>query len=106
VTTLEVARAAARTFLATHDLPAELVAQLDDPPLLGPVTITVDGLDATAYRWLGSGRGETYVQVAVGPDAITVHGARGDSQLPTMTLPAREPRGAQPETQPSPTDSL
>ncbi len=88
MTTLEAARSAARIFLASHDLPTGLLAKLDDPPLLGPVTITVDGLDATAYRWLGSGRGETYVQVAVGPDAITVHGAHDDRQLPTMTLPA------------------
>ncbi len=92
VSTLELARAAARTFLATHDLPAELLAQLDEPPLLGPVSLTVDGVAATAYRWLGSGRGETYVQVAVGPDAVTVNGSHGDAQLPTLTLPAPEER--------------
>ena len=87
MTTLETARDAARTFLESRDFPSELLVRLTTDPVLGPVTLMRDDVQVTAYRWLGAGRGEDYIQVEVGPAQITVRGARGDRELPELTLP-------------------
>jgi len=82
---LELARAAARSYCEEHQLGD--AAGLDDPPLLGPVTIERDGRSVVAFRWLGAGRGEDYVQAEVHLDSgqVTVSGAKGHDTLPTWT---------------------
>lgn len=64
-----------------HRLPG--ARSIAGPPVVGPVAITRDGRPMVAYRWLGAGRGEDYVQVELDGETgdIVVHGARGDDQL-------------------------
>jgi len=78
---LRAARSAARTYCQMHALPD--ARSIDGPPVLGPVAITRDGRPMVAYRWLGAGRGEDYVQVELDTETgdIVVHGARGHDQL-------------------------
>lgn len=59
------AREAAKAFAREHGFPAEKIARLAEPPLMGPITIDREGRDVTAFRWLGHGRGADYVQAEV-----------------------------------------
>lgn len=85
---IEAARIAARGYLDRFDFPPGTLAEVDGPPILGPVVFDRDGRTITAYRWLGGGRGQTYVQVDMAADAIKVSGARGDAELPPWEEPA------------------
>ncbi len=78
---IESARIAARGYLDRNDFPVETLAEVDGPPILGPVVFDRDGRTVTAYRWLGGGRGQTYVQVEMAADTITVRGACGDAEV-------------------------
>lgn len=83
---LEEARTAARRYLQHHGFATADLDGLEQPPILGPVPFTdADGETVTAYRWLGAGRGESYVQAEVGAERIVVHGAHGDRGLPPTT---------------------
>ena len=72
----ELAREAARAFCAQFGFPAEDLAALDAPPLFEGVPVERDGTAAVAFRWLGGGRGEPYVQPEIGAtgDVVTVYG--------------------------------
>lgn len=77
------ARSAARAYLEMHDYGQDSRG-LDGPPVLGPVEFERDGRGLVAYRWLGAGRGASYVQVEVDTEsgATTVHGAAGHEAFP------------------------
>lgn len=77
------ARSAARAYLQMHDYGQD-TRGLDGPPLLGPVVVTRDRQSLVAYRWLGAGRGENYVQVEIDTEsgATTVHGSAGHEAFP------------------------
>ena len=55
---------------------AEDLAALNAPPLFEGVPVERDGTAAVAFRWLGGGRGEPYVQPEIGAtgDVVTVYG--------------------------------
>jgi hypothetical protein len=65
------------------NFPAEKLRSIDEPPLLGPLTIERDGRAATVFRWLGHGRGADYVQAEVDDvdGSIVVHGGFGHAEL-------------------------
>ena len=65
---LALARSAAKAFCATFDFPAEKIRELDGPPILGPLSLERGGRSVMAYRWLGGGRGDYYVQAEVSQD--------------------------------------
>jgi hypothetical protein len=84
-----IARSAARAYWTDQGLPGP--ERIDDPPVLGPVTLpAAEGSgERVAFRFIGPGRGSDYVQVEVDLAArtATVHGALGGDQLPTRRLP-------------------
>jgi hypothetical protein len=81
-TRLLLARSAAKAFCTTFDFPAEKIAKLSNPPLLGPSAFQREGMDVVAYRWLGAGRGADIVQVELqGNGKIIVRGGSGHKEL-------------------------
>lgn len=81
---LERARDAAVRFCRHFGCPPERLADLLGPPIRPPLVIEREGRLIEVYRWLGHGRGSTYVQVEIdlrNPGEITVHGALGDRGL-------------------------
>jgi hypothetical protein len=80
------ARAAARAYCGMHDYGDP--AALDGSPVLGPIALTRDGRTLTVFRWLGSGRGQDFVQVEldVKTGDLTVSGAQGDRSFPTWIV--------------------
>jgi hypothetical protein len=83
--TADRARTAARGYARRHGYTPTEQSLIDAPPVLGPVTFDRDGTPVTAYRWMGAGRGATYVQVELTPTHLLIRGARGDAELPTET---------------------
>ena len=79
------ARTAARRYALRHGFTPTEQSLIDAPPVLGPITFDRDGTPVTAYRWIGAGRGATYIQVELTPTHLLVRGARGDAELPTET---------------------
>jgi hypothetical protein len=83
---ITTARAAAVAFARRNGYAPDELDRIDEEPVLGPVVFDRDGGPVTAYRWIGAGRGSTYVQVEI-PEApgaaaeIIVRGARGDAGL-------------------------
>jgi hypothetical protein len=100
---LAIFRSAARRYGRKHGFAG--TAAIDGPPVLGPVRLMRDGRPIVAYRWLGSGRGQDYIQVEMDDEtgAIVVHGARGDDALPASRL-QHEPAG-QEASRAAPADS-
>jgi hypothetical protein len=81
-TRLLLARSAARAFCTKFDFPAEKIAKLSEPPLLGPATFQRGGMNVVSYRWLGAGRGADIVQVELqGNGQIIVRGGSGHKEL-------------------------
>jgi hypothetical protein len=79
----ELAREAARAFCTQFGFSAQHLQALDGPPLFEAVPVERDGRQALAFRWLGGGRGEPYVQPEVSPagDAVTVYGGFGHQEF-------------------------
>lgn len=80
---LERARDAARKFCRHFEFPQKLIEQLKGSPIQKPLIIERDGTSVEVFRWLGHGRGATYVQAEVNikTDEITVYGALGDHEF-------------------------
>ncbi|TDN90935.1 hypothetical protein [Microbacterium sp. BK668] len=84
---IETARAAARAYWRSFDLPG--LERIAEDPILGPVVITDDeGTEFIAYRWIGSGRGGDYVQAEVDLPGgrARVHGSRRGDPLPARDV--------------------
>ena len=80
--TLARARSAAVAFARMRGYSTEQIDQIGAEPVLGPVTFDRDGATVTAFRWIGAGRGSTYVQVElIAGTPVLVRGARGDTEL-------------------------
>jgi len=79
---LVLARAAARAFCAQFDFPPAKRRELEGAPLFEPVTIERDGHPVIAYRWLGGGRGDYYVQAEIAQDTcqVVVYGSSGHQE--------------------------
>jgi hypothetical protein len=73
---LEVARSAAKAFCSKFKFPPEKMKELDGSPKFGPSVLKYEGQNVTAYRWLGAGRGDYYVQVIFSHESkrVVVHG--------------------------------
>jgi hypothetical protein len=73
---LEVARSAAKAFCVKYKFPPAKMRELDGSPVLGPSALKYEGQNVTAYRWLGGGRGDYYVQVMFYHESnrVVVHG--------------------------------
>ena len=80
---LKQAREAARAFCRHFDYPQGDIDKLAGPPIQAPLVIEREGASVRVYRWLGHGRGATYVQVEISVPSgdVTVHGAIGDRGL-------------------------
>jgi hypothetical protein len=80
---LKRARDAARAFCRHFGYAPADIDQLTGPPIQPPLTIERDGVSVEVYRWLGHGRGASYVQVELSIESgeVTVHGAIGDRGL-------------------------
>lgn len=82
-TRLERARAAAREFCRRFKFQQADIDRLDGSPIQLPLIIERSGAPVEVFRWLGHGRGASYVQVELGTetDDITVYGAVQDREF-------------------------
>jgi len=82
-TGLERARTAARRFCLHFQFPQEHINRLDGDPIQKPLIIERNGSQIEVFRWLGHGRGESYVQVEldIKTNEITVYGAFKDREF-------------------------
>lgn len=80
---LERARAAASAFCKHFRFQPQDIARLEGDPIQEPLIIERDGLPVEVFRWLGNGRGASYVQVELhtSTDGVTVYGALGDREF-------------------------
>jgi hypothetical protein len=80
---LKRAADAARAFCRHFEYPPADIDQISGRPIQPPLTIERDGVSIEVYRWLGHGRGASYVQVELSLESgeVTVHGAIGDRGL-------------------------
>jgi hypothetical protein len=76
---LMLARSAAKAFCTTFHFPVDKLDQLDNPPLFDPISLEREGRPVVAYRWLGGGRGDYYVQVEIDQDDDRATAYGGDS---------------------------
>jgi hypothetical protein len=82
-TRIEQARAAARAFCRHFKFRESAISQLDGTPIQPPLLLERSGSPVEVFRWLGHGRGASYVQVELGTgtDDITVYGAAQDHEF-------------------------
>ncbi|MEO5889173.1 MAG: hypothetical protein ABIQ31_02915 [Ferruginibacter sp.] len=82
------ARKAARLFCTKNNYPADKIREITGEPLVS-VDTEKHGRQVHIYRWLGNGRGESYVQVEVFKDKkeMIVYGANGDKEINKETYP-------------------
>jgi hypothetical protein len=82
-TRIEQARAAARAFCRHFKFQEAAINQLDGTPIQPPLLLERSGSPVEVFRWLGHGRGASYVQVELGTgtDDITVYGAVQDHEF-------------------------
>lgn len=80
---LERARVAAEQFCRHFRYSEDQIEKLSGPPLRPPLVIEREGDLVEVYRWLGHGRGQSYVQVEIelGREALTVYGSRKDREF-------------------------
>jgi hypothetical protein len=85
------ARKAARLFCVKNHFPPEKVQQIGLKPLLS-VDTEKEGLPVHIFRWIGSGRGEYYVQVEVFKDKqeMLVYGGNGKKDFERETYPTKK----------------
>jgi hypothetical protein len=62
---LEIIRSLAKACCLKFGFPEEKIAQLNDAPLLGPISLKRGNREVTVYQWLGNGRGDYIVQTEV-----------------------------------------
>jgi len=79
---LQRARSAAREFCHHFGFPQEYIDRLSASPIQEPLIIERNGSPVEVFRWLGHGRGATYVQVELSTktDDVTVYGAFKDRE--------------------------
>jgi hypothetical protein len=79
---LQRARSVAREFCRHFGYPQEYLDRLNADPIQKPLIIERNGSSVEIYRWLGHGRGATYVQVELSTktDDVTVYGAFQDRE--------------------------
>jgi hypothetical protein len=84
---LERARAAARKFCLHFGFPEQYLDQLNGDPIQKPLTIEKSGVSVEVFRWLGHGRGASYVQVELDTetDELKVYGALKDREFGPWT---------------------
>jgi len=80
---LERARTAALEFCHHFGFPQNYIDRIKGNPIQKPLVIERNGKPVEVFRWLGHGRGESYVQVELGTktDEITVYGALSDREF-------------------------
>lgn len=103
---LEIARSAAKAFCAEFGFSSDELLKLRQPPLSGPVSLERDKRQVVTYRWLGGGRGDSYVQVEIYQDyqQVVVNGGYGHEEFgPWQFDPAYRGRSFQDENGPDDT---
>ena len=82
-TRLERARAAARAFCRHFKFQEAAINQIDGDPIQPPLIFERSGSPVEVFRWLGHGRGASYVQVELSTETkdITVYGAVQDREF-------------------------